>query len=225
LATAFTGLGHGARVTHAETASRFEEGDLVIARLDFLPTLDGIEPGLWRLPRLERQGVQVINRLLPLLAAHDKLSTALMLRGAGVEQPRTAHVCKVSVPTFPPPYVVKPRFGSWGRDVYLCRDEGELRAQLEHLGHRHWSLRAAAALGLDLAGVDIASDRTGRSYVLEVNGAVDFNSIYADDVFAETAAALLGQAAVGARLIRDEIRSSLGANGSIHEPQMEVSPM
>jgi ribosomal protein S6--L-glutamate ligase len=154
--------------------------------------------------------------------------------------------------------VVKPRFGSWGRDVYLCGDESELRARLERLRQRRWfrrhgalvqslveptgrdlgivvaggravgavqrialpgewrtnvalgavrrrvsappaaralALRAVAALGLDLAGVDIATDDSGRSYVLEVNGAVDFNETYADGVYLSAAGALLEQAA------------------------------
>jgi RimK family alpha-L-glutamate ligase len=258
LAAAFARLGQRAQLAECAAPPDLQPGDLAIARLDVLPTLDGIEPGLWCLPRLERQGVQVLNGPLALFAAHDKLSTALLLGRAGVAQPRTAHVREVSVPSFPPPYVVKPRFGSWGRDVYLCRDESELRARLHWLECRRWfcrqgalvqslveptgrdlrllvaggdvvgaverralpgewrtnvalgavrrrvnapqaaralARRAVAALGLDLAGVDIARDESGRSYVLEVNGAVDFNATYADDVFATAAAAMLDRAA------------------------------
>ena len=43
-------------------------------------------------------------------------------------------------------------------------------------------------------GPGIATDESGRSYVLEVNGAVDFNTTYADDVFAAAALALLERA-------------------------------
>src|SRR5262249_30036781 len=272
LAAAFAEHGQRARPAQA-TAPRLGEGDVAVARLDVLPTLDGIEPGLWQLPGLERQGAQVMNSPLALLAAHDKLSTALLLGGFGVQQPRTAHLREVSLPSFPPPYVVKPRFGSWGRDVYRCHDERELRARLARLGRRRWfrrqgalvqslveptghdlrvvvvagrvvgavernalpgewrtnvalgavcrrvnpppatrelALRAVAALGLDLAGVDIATDATGRSYVLEVNGAVDFNATYAYDVFATVAEALLERVA---------LRSS-----SIEQGRLEVSP-
>jgi RimK family alpha-L-glutamate ligase len=255
LAAAFADLGQRAQL--AAAPSRLGHGDLAVARLDVLPTLDGVEPGLKRLARLERQGVQVMNGSVALFAAHDKLSTALFLGRAGIAQPRTAHLRSMSVPSFPPPYVVKPRFGSWGRDVYLCRDEAELRARLKRLRRRRWfrrhgalvqslveptgrdvrvvvagsrvvgaverraqpgewrtnvalgavrrrvnpppaaralALHAAAALGIDLAGVDIASDETGRAYVLEVNGAVDFNPTYAADVFANAAGALLERA-------------------------------
>jgi RimK family alpha-L-glutamate ligase len=256
LAAAFADLGQRARLA-AIVPSSLAQGDLALARLDVLPTLDGIEPGLWRLARLGRQGVEVLNGSLALFAAHDKLSTALFLGRAGVAQPRTAHLRAVSVPPFPPPYVVKPRFGSWGRDVYLCRDQAELRARLARLRRRRWfrrhgalvqslveptgrdlrvvvaggrvvgaverraqagewrtnvalgavrrrvsappparalALRAAAALGIDLVGVDIASDETGRAYVLELNGAVDFNPTYAAGVFANAAEALLERA-------------------------------
>jgi ribosomal protein S6--L-glutamate ligase len=258
LAAAYAELGHRAQLARAARWPRLGQGDLAIARLDVLPTLDGVEPGLWRLSRLRHQGVQVLNSPAALFAAHDKLSTALFLGRAGIAQPRTAHLRDVSVPTFPGPYVVKPRFGSWGRDVYLCRDEAELRARLERLRRRRWfrrqgalvqslveptgrdlrvvvagdrvvgaierharpgewrtnvslgavrrrvsapqevralAVRAVAALGIDLAGVDIATDEAGRRYVLEVNGAVDFNGAYGRDVFAAAAAALLERAA------------------------------
>ena len=143
LAAAFADLGQRVQLG-AAIPSRLGQGDLAVARLDVLPTLDGIEPGLWRLARLGRQGVQVMNGALALFAAHDKLSTALFLGRAGVAQPRTAHLRDGSVPPFPPPYVVKPRFGSWGRDVYLCRDEAELRARLARLRRRRWFRRQGA---------------------------------------------------------------------------------
>jgi gamma-F420-2:alpha-L-glutamate ligase len=260
LGAAFAELGYRARHADAAAPPRLKAGDLALGRVDVLPTLDGIEPGLWQLARLERRRVLVMNRPFALFGAHDKLMTALFLGRAGVAQPRTAHVHDVSVPSFPPPYVVKPRFGSWGRDVLLARDEDELRAQLEGLRFRQWfrrqgalvqslvqptgrdlrvvvaagrvvgaverralpgewrtnvslggvrrpvspplpacalALRAVAALGIDLAGVDIATDHAGRLYVLEVNGAVDFTAEYGADIFTTTAAALLQRAAAG----------------------------
>lgn len=275
LAAAFAGLGHRAHVSEATASPPLRRGDVAIARLDVLPTLDGIEPGLSRLSWLERRGVQMINGAPALLAAHDKLATTLLLAWAGVSQPRTAYVCEPSVPSFPGPYVVKPRFGSWGRDVYRCGDEDELWRRLHTLRDRRWfqrhgalvqslieptgrdlrvvvaagrvvgaverhalpgewranvslgavrrsvtasaearvlALRAVAALGSDLAGVDIVSDEEGRSYVLEVNGAVDFNDSYGNEIFATVATALLEEAALRTHSTRR--RSTVGALGT-----------
>jgi len=141
LVSAFAGLGSRSWLAERPTRPRLGEGDIALARLDVLSTLDGIEPGLWQLPRLARLGAQVMNGPLALLSAHDKLSTALLLGRAGLDQPCTAHVRDVARPRFPPPYVVKPRFGSWGREVYLCRGGAELRARLERLEHRRWFRR------------------------------------------------------------------------------------
>src|SRR5262245_28997463 len=120
LAEAFVEQGWRTLVARPTSPPLLARGDVALARLAVLPTLDGIERGLWQLPRLERRGVRVLNRAVALIAAHDKLATAQLLGGAGVDQPRTAHVRGATPPDFPPPYVVKPRFGSWGRDVYRC---------------------------------------------------------------------------------------------------------
>jgi RimK family alpha-L-glutamate ligase len=144
LIAAFGELGHRARLEPGNQLPAVARGDIAIGRVDVLPTLDGIEPGLRQLSELERRGVRVLNRPTALFAAHDKLSTALFLGRAGVAQPRTAHIRDVSVPSFAPPYVVKPRFGSWGQEVHLSRDEDELRALLERLGERPWFRRQGA---------------------------------------------------------------------------------
>jgi hypothetical protein len=51
-------------------------GDAALARLDVLPTIDGIEPGLWEIGRLEAEGVRVFNGRRALLTTHDKLQTS-----------------------------------------------------------------------------------------------------------------------------------------------------
>ena len=144
LVAAFEDLGRQAHLVTGTEAIEMGSDDVAIGRLDVLPTLDGVEPGLGLLSRLEARGVNVLNRPTALFAAHDKLSTALFLGRAGVAQPRTAHVGGVTVPSFAPPYVVKPRFGSWGQEVHLCRDEGELRTLLERLGEEPWFRRQGA---------------------------------------------------------------------------------
>lgn len=118
--------------------------DVVLARLDVLPTLDGVEPGLLALLLLERRGVAVFNPAAALLRAHDKLRTARLLQRAGVPHPRTVHVTSSDDVPLRPPLVLKPRFGSWGADVVLCRDETELRNRLAEVQDRPWFRRHGA---------------------------------------------------------------------------------
>jgi [lysine-biosynthesis-protein LysW]--L-2-aminoadipate ligase len=122
-------------------------GDVALARLDVAETLDGIEPGIELLDRLTASGVTVLNRPPALVAAHDKLLTARTLRRSALPHP---HTLLLGPGAEPPrgldfPLVLKPRFGSWGRDVTLCRDEPELRGVLEELRFRPW-LRSHGAL-------------------------------------------------------------------------------
>ena len=119
-------------------------GDVVLGRLDVLETLDGVEPGLLELLRVERRGFDVLNGSEALLAAHDKLRTARLLHAARLPLPKTIHVRYPAVPPFRPPYVVKPRFGSWGRDVYLCREGEALLRRLTELQERPWFRRHGA---------------------------------------------------------------------------------
>jgi [lysine-biosynthesis-protein LysW]--L-2-aminoadipate ligase len=114
-------------------------GDVAIGRLDVSEQLDGIEVGLWELARLEGAGVRVLNRPRTLVAAHDKLATSRALAEAGVPHPRTQHItAPTSLVSIEPPVVVKPRFGSWGRDVALCEDAAALRRHLAEVVHRCW---------------------------------------------------------------------------------------
>jgi RimK family alpha-L-glutamate ligase len=117
-------------------------GDAALARLDVLPSLDGIEPGIWEVGRLEAEGVHVLNRLRTLLATHDKLQTARILHAASVPHPRSAHMIAARANSpIEPPVVVKPRFGSWGREVTLCESRADLMTCLEELSTRSWFRR------------------------------------------------------------------------------------
>ena len=240
-----------------DAAARLGPGDVALVRLDVLPTLDGVEPGLEELPGLERRGVRVWNGARGLLGAHDKLLTARLLHRAGIPHPRTVHLGRGErLAGLEPPVVVKPRFGSWGRDVTLCETRADLERCLREAEERPWfrrhgalvqelvpprfhdlrivvargsvvgaaervaapgewrtnvslggSLRratrsrrawklataAAAAVGTDLAGVDLLPLPGGGYVVLELNGAVDFDHRYSlgrASVFADVARAL-----------------------------------
>src|SRR5207253_3837891 len=122
-----------------EALLRLGDGDRALARLDVRDDLDGIEEGLWALERLVDCGVSILNPPPALLRAHDKLLTARTLRRAGLPHPRTSIVERhAKLPDLDFPAVLKPRFGSWGRDVYLCRNRVELERKVGQLALRPW---------------------------------------------------------------------------------------
>jgi RimK family alpha-L-glutamate ligase len=127
-----------ARVLTPAQAAAFVRGDSVaVGRIDVSEGLDGPEDGLWALGALAARGTRVLNRAGALLAAHDKVLTARVLERAGLPHPRTTvlHLGD-TVPPWEGPVVVKPRFGSWGRDVELCESEPELRRHLREVESR-----------------------------------------------------------------------------------------
>ena len=235
--------GVDARILLPEQAvSLLQPGAVALGRLDVVDGLDGVEDGLWARGSLAARGVSVLNRAGALLAAHDKLLTTKVLQRVGLPHPRTKVLHPGGhVADWEGPVVVKPRFGSWGRDVELCGDEISLRRHLRSLEHRFWfqhqgallqelvppagfdlrivvaagvavgaisrvaapgewrtnialggtrvaveppaealelAVRAAAAAGADLVGVDLLPDGAGGYTVLELNGAVDFTREY-----------------------------------------------
>jgi [lysine-biosynthesis-protein LysW]---L-2-aminoadipate ligase len=138
-------LGLDAVVLSPEQAlRRLRKGDIALGRLDVRRTLDGPEPGLETLRSLEERGVIVLNRAGALLNAHDKLATALRLSARWLPHPRTAHVASADGVPFGFPVVVKPRFGSWGRGVTLCRTRVAFEHCVRDLGRTPWFRRQGA---------------------------------------------------------------------------------
>jgi RimK family alpha-L-glutamate ligase len=144
LCRARTPLGSWERLTPETALRELRAGDAALSRLDVRPTLDGIEEGLWAHGALAARGVVVLNEPSSLLAAHDKLLTARLLRRAGVPHPRTRHVRDGRpAPLVQEPVVVKPRFGSWGQGVERFRAD-ELETHLQELRARSWFLEHGA---------------------------------------------------------------------------------
>jgi RimK family alpha-L-glutamate ligase len=121
-------------------------GDVALNRLDVLPTLNGVEDGLWIVSQLEAHGVRVLNSASALLSAHDKLLTARLLESGGVPHPRTVRLTRTrDADGFTYPVVAKPRFGSWGRDVAICADASQLGRYLAASLEKPWG-RAGAVV-------------------------------------------------------------------------------
>jgi gamma-F420-2:alpha-L-glutamate ligase len=120
-------------------------GDVVLGRLDVRRTLDGVEHGLSDLVELERRGVRVLNRPEALLAGHDKLLNARLLESGLVPTPWTRFLGDDwSELASRLPLVIKPRFGSWGADVYRVDEIGELNRLAQDLVGRPWLERGGA---------------------------------------------------------------------------------
>lgn len=146
LAAAWRRLGIDVELMAPERAvEELGQGDTALFRIDILPTLDGFEPGLGAAPELRFLGVRILNTPWAVLGAHDKLETARRLELAGIPHPRTACVLDPLAPVeLEPPLVVKPRYGSWGRDVFRCESEPELRECLAAVRGRPWFRRQGA---------------------------------------------------------------------------------
>jgi len=143
-------------------------GDVALVRLDVREELDGIESGTGELERLAAGGVDVRNPPTSLVVAHDKLLTARALRLAGLPHPH-ATLISPSLPAAVPelPVVLKPRFGSWGRDVERCMTAEELDAALVRLQGKPW-FREHGALAqelVELRGWDLRIVVAGGSVV------------------------------------------------------------
>jgi [lysine-biosynthesis-protein LysW]--L-2-aminoadipate ligase len=140
LVGAFRSLGLDAQLIAPSKIRSQPRRDVIhLGRLDVLASLQGIEDGLEELRTLELEGACVLNSATSLLLCHDKLATARVLRRAGLPHPRTTLVDAEGTPKqLEPPVVVKPRFGSWGRNIHLCATEQELEETIQKLRKQTW---------------------------------------------------------------------------------------
>lgn len=131
----------------AQALLELHPGDAAIGRLDVLRSMDGIEPGIWVLDELERRGVVVLNSTAVLANCHDKLATARLLEAAGIPHPHTGYLAHgLPLPELSLPLIVKPRLGSWGRDVSLCTSDRELADCLTAIRSKLWFVAAGAVV-------------------------------------------------------------------------------
>ncbi|HUF01209.1 MAG TPA: ATP-grasp domain-containing protein [Gaiellaceae bacterium] len=132
-------------MTPGRALDELRRGDAAVGRLDVLPTLDGMDDGLWALGALAARGVVVLNDPSALLASHDKLLTARLLRRRSLPHPRTQLVREGRpLPVVDREVVLKPRFGSWGREVTRCKGSAALASAIERVRDTTWYRRHGA---------------------------------------------------------------------------------
>jgi tetrahydromethanopterin:alpha-L-glutamate ligase len=166
------------QMTPQHALEELRPGDVALGRLDVLPTLDGVDDGLWALGALAARGVVVLNDPAALLAAHDKLLTARLLRRLGIAHPRTWHVRGGRpAPRWLRPVVFKPRFGSWGLEVRRCDDADDLEAALAYVRDMSWYRRHGAIVqelvppqGYDLRVLVAGARVVGAAFRLAARG-------------------------------------------------------
>jgi [lysine-biosynthesis-protein LysW]---L-2-aminoadipate ligase len=193
-----------------------QTGDVAVGRLDVLPTLDGIDDGLWALGALSARGVIVLNEPAALLAAHDKLLTARLLRRHDIPHPLTWHVRPGRpTPVRRRPVVLKPRFGSWGLEVHRCDDTAALESAVERARRASWFQRHGALVqelvppqGYDLRVLVAGGRAVGAAYRVAAPGEWRTNVALGgvrrpvEDIPREAAALALEAArAIGASLV------------------------
>ena len=173
LRSAWSRLGIEVELVSARAArDLLRPGDVTLGRLDVLPTLDGVEPGLLELLVLESSGFTVLNGARTLVRCHDKWRTAQVLRAAGLPHPATGVVAGTRRPiSLEPPVVVKPRFGSWGAAVERCDTRDEVEDCLARASATSWFRRHGALVQelVPSAGVDLRVVVAGG----EVVGAIE----------------------------------------------------
>jgi [lysine-biosynthesis-protein LysW]--L-2-aminoadipate ligase len=219
-------------------------GDVAIVRLDVLPSLDGVEPGLPRLLALEERGVRVLNRPAALLAMHDKLETARVLSSVQLPHPRTVFAGQdMPLDGLPVPGVLKPRFGSWGRDVIRYTSRDELGRAVATLQMRPWWSNAGAVaqelvvapprdLRVVVAGCKVAGavTRVARAGEWRTNVALGARLVPAELPLSAAALACAASAAVGADLAGVDLLESrdgwvvLELNGAVDFDERYAPP-
>jgi glutathione synthase/RimK-type ligase-like ATP-grasp enzyme len=125
---------HTAQLTPREALHSLRPTDVALGRLDVRETCDGIEDGMRELEKLAAAGVVVLNPPAALAATHDKLLTSRALRRSGLPHPHTWLIAEgLPAPVPELPVVLKPRHGSWGRGVTLCRTHEDVQEATRQL--------------------------------------------------------------------------------------------
>jgi RimK family alpha-L-glutamate ligase len=218
-------------VRPSQTRGLLGPNDAALARLDVLKSLDGIESGSLEVGLLEEEGIPVLNPIAALQATHDKLQTSRLLGAAGLPHPHTVHlVAPGDGAMVELPVVLKPRFGSWGRDVMLCTTRRQLVEGLDELSARPWFKRQGVLvqelvppLGHDLRIVVAAGQVVGAVRRQAADGewrtnvALGAERQAADPPRAAMELALAAAAVVGADLVGIDLMPIVGDGWNVIE--------